>query len=46
MSDAACFSFYANKIITTGEGGMVLVMIRQLQIGLLFLLGSRIFIKE
>ena len=24
MSDVACFSFYANKIITTGEGGMVL----------------------
>jgi perosamine synthetase len=24
MSDAAFFSFYANKIITTGEGGMVL----------------------
>lgn len=24
LSDAACFSFYANKIITTGEGGMVL----------------------
>jgi perosamine synthetase len=24
MSDAACFSFYANKIVTTGEGGMVL----------------------
>lgn len=24
MSDAASFSFYANKIITTGEGGMVL----------------------
>ena len=23
MSDAACFSFYANKIVTTGEGGMV-----------------------
>jgi perosamine synthetase len=23
MSDAAAFSFYANKIITTGEGGMV-----------------------
>src|SRR3989344_7040816 len=22
-SDAACFSFYANKLITTGEGGMV-----------------------
>ena len=24
MSDASCFSFYANKVITTGEGGMVL----------------------
>ena len=24
LSDVACFSFYANKIITTGEGGMVL----------------------
>ncbi len=24
MGDAAAFSFYANKIITTGEGGMVL----------------------
>ncbi|HNV86974.1 MAG TPA: DegT/DnrJ/EryC1/StrS family aminotransferase, partial [Candidatus Omnitrophota bacterium] len=24
LSDIACFSFYANKIITTGEGGMVL----------------------
>ena len=23
LSDSACFSFYANKIITTGEGGMV-----------------------
>ncbi len=23
FGDAACFSFYANKIITTGEGGMV-----------------------
>lgn len=23
LSDAACFSFYANKMITTGEGGMV-----------------------
>jgi perosamine synthetase len=23
MSDAAAFSFYANKIVTTGEGGMV-----------------------
>ncbi|HII88367.1 TPA: DegT/DnrJ/EryC1/StrS family aminotransferase, partial [Candidatus Woesearchaeota archaeon] len=23
MSHAACFSFYANKIITTGEGGMI-----------------------
>jgi perosamine synthetase len=24
IGDAACFSFYGNKIITTGEGGMVL----------------------
>jgi perosamine synthetase len=24
FGDAACFSFYANKVITTGEGGMVL----------------------
>jgi perosamine synthetase len=24
MSEISCFSFYANKIITTGEGGMVL----------------------
>ena len=24
LGDVACFSFYANKIITTGEGGMVL----------------------
>ena len=24
MKDAGCFSFYANKIITTGEGGMFL----------------------
>ncbi len=24
LGDMACFSFYANKIITTGEGGMVL----------------------
>ncbi|MBI2304209.1 MAG: DegT/DnrJ/EryC1/StrS family aminotransferase [Chloroflexi bacterium] len=23
LSDVACFSFYANKIITTGEGGML-----------------------
>ncbi|MAF99531.1 MAG: aminotransferase DegT [Nanoarchaeota archaeon] len=24
LSDVACFSFYANKMITTGEGGMVI----------------------
>lgn len=24
MGDLSCFSFYANKLITTGEGGMVL----------------------
>lgn len=23
LGDAACFSFYANKIVTTGEGGMI-----------------------
>lgn len=23
MSDASCFSFYANKLVTTGEGGMI-----------------------
>ncbi|MGZ4883353.1 MAG: DegT/DnrJ/EryC1/StrS family aminotransferase [Halobacteriota archaeon] len=23
MGDVACFSFYANKVVTTGEGGMV-----------------------
>jgi perosamine synthetase len=23
LSDLACFSFYANKVITTGEGGMI-----------------------
>lgn len=23
LSDVACFSFYANKILTTGEGGMI-----------------------
>lgn len=23
IGDAACFSFYANKIVTTGEGGMI-----------------------
>lgn len=25
LGDVSCFSFYANKIVTTGEGGMVLV---------------------
>jgi perosamine synthetase len=25
IGDVSCFSFYANKIVTTGEGGMVLV---------------------
>jgi perosamine synthetase len=24
MGDVACFSFYANKVVTTGEGGMVI----------------------
>ena len=30
MGDLACFSFYANKIITTGEGGMVVTNSSQL----------------
>jgi perosamine synthetase len=30
LSDASCFSFYANKIITTGEGGMVCTNSRKL----------------
>ena len=30
IGDAACFSFYANKIITTGEGGMVTTNDRKL----------------
>lgn len=25
LADISCFSFYANKLVTTGEGGMVLV---------------------
>ncbi len=30
LGDLSCFSFYANKIITTGEGGMVLAKDRRL----------------
>ena len=30
IGDLSCFSFYANKIITTGEGGMVLTKHREL----------------
>jgi perosamine synthetase len=30
FSDVACFSFYANKIVTTGEGGMCLTESAQL----------------
>lgn len=30
LSDACCFSFYANKVITTGEGGMVVTNDTQL----------------
>ncbi len=29
FSDAACFSFYGNKILTTGEGGMVICRDRE-----------------
>jgi len=30
LGDVSCFSFYANKIVTTGEGGMVLTSDRNL----------------
>jgi perosamine synthetase len=30
LADASCFSFYGNKVITTGEGGMVLTNEEQL----------------
>jgi perosamine synthetase len=30
LGDLACFSFYANKIITTGEGGMIVTRNRDL----------------
>lgn len=30
LGDIACFSFYGNKIITTGEGGMVITSDKQL----------------
>jgi perosamine synthetase len=30
LSEASCFSFYGNKILTTGEGGMVLSSDREL----------------
>ena len=30
IGDLSCFSFYANKIITTGEGGMILTKHREL----------------
>jgi perosamine synthetase len=30
LADVACFSFYANKIVTTGEGGMVTTNNRQI----------------
>lgn len=30
FADVACFSFYSNKIITTGEGGMVLTRSKQI----------------
>jgi len=31
MGDAGCFSFFANKVITTGEGGMVTTASAELQ---------------
>ncbi len=37
FGDASCFSFYANKLVTTGEGGMVLTDDEQLAQRLRFL---------
>ena len=31
FGDLSCFSFYANKMITTGEGGMVLTNNKSLE---------------
>ncbi len=45
MSDAGCFSFYANKILTTGEGGMVVCTILRLLSGRLRI-GTSVFTKR
>jgi perosamine synthetase len=45
FGDMACFSFYANKIITTGEGGMIVTDDRRLA-ERSRMLGDMAFIKE
>lgn len=45
LSDIACFSFYANKIITTGEGGMIVTNNEELA-EKARMLGDMAFIKE
>ena len=45
IGDVACFSFYANKIITTGEGGMVTTNIKEIA-GKVKILRDHSFSKE
>lgn len=45
IGDAGCFSFYGNKIITTGEGGMVITNNRKLAQRAVYLRGHT-FSKE
>ena len=45
LGDVACFSFYANKIITSGEGGMIITDNEELAENAR-MLGDMAFIKE
>lgn len=45
LGDVACFSFYANKIITTGEGGMIVTSNEEIA-EKAKMLGDMAFIKE
>jgi perosamine synthetase len=45
LGDVACFSFYANKIITTGEGGMIVTNNKEIA-EKARMLGDMAFIKE
>jgi|TARA_B100001964_G_scaffold245808_1_gene336687 perosamine synthetase len=45
LGDVACFSFYANKIITTGEGGMIITDNEEIAENAR-MLGDMAFIKE